>query len=561
MKNRGLRVWVLCSVLSVFSFQFFPPKAGPPVAEAVSPAQDELKKIKQLEAQILSDVKDKKAVKSLEMLSEMYFGQQQYDSFVAFLKKLDKKKPLACELPVGYYIALCRFHQLLHWEETQNWKEYFDLGSTYRQELFAETEKIAQSCPVSAVGIRAQVLSWIGHKTHNDEQAEDALKKLLDMVNVYAKSAVDIQVLKDVADTLARHGEKGFAKSVYGSYVSCLLNVEQSPLKLQAAAEGALKESNSELAEIIYDRYIEIVKGSLAKDNLAGELTLIIKSFATDGWSKGSDPVYAEKVFAILKEACGKEYFTQELQYIRAYNLQRQKEYQRAAEEYAVLLADFPKSRYVDEAEFKLGILSAYILDKKENALTHWQNIISRNVSLGYVAESLYQRGLLYHYEENLEPAKVDYTKLLELITGNADFENLLERVNERQKEIQELGPIEYNLKMFLDSVFKKLALHQAAPELFVAPYKALSFQHEQVTFSLMQLQMETGCFAPELTYLWSGDLGGNYLAPTTAEFTAQYQSAGTKVVNLVVVSPSGVVGSTLEMVDVYDQQEKLVSK
>ena len=114
---------------------------------------------------------------------------------------------------------------------------------------------------------------------------------------------------------------------------------------------------------------------------------------------------------------------------------------------------------------------------------------------------------------------------------------------------------------MFLDSVFKKLALHQAAPELFVAPYKALSFQHEQVTFSLMQLQMETGCFAPELTYLWSGDLGGNYLAPTTAEFTAQYQSAGTKVVNLVVVSPSGVVGSTLEMVDVYDQQEKLVSK
>lgn len=544
MKNKKFKI-ILCVVLSAFSFQL----------STLCYAQDDLKKIKQLETQVLSNLKDKKAGPSLEMLAEMYFIQRQYNSFIEFLRRVDKKKPSACEIPVGYYIALCRYHQLTHWEETQNWKEYFDLGNQYRQEVFLETQKLAEACPLSPFGLRAQALNWLLHKAQNDSLMEASLTKLMDMVNTYAKSAGDSEALKDIADTLARNEEKGFAQSLYKSYVNRLLENEQAPLKLQSVAQGALKEGNIELAEIIYERYIEIIRGSLAKDTLAVELIAIIKSFVTDGWNRGKDPSYAEKAFGVLQESCGKSYFTDELQYLRAYNLQRQKEYQRAIEEYSILVTDFPESGYVDEAEFKLGVLWTYVAGNKEKGLTYWQDIVKNNRSLEYVVESLYLISLQSQYAEDFKTAKAGYDKIAGLIAGKADFKNLSERIVVRQQEIQESKPIEYNLKMFLDTALKELSVNQAALELLVEPFKCLSFKQEQVKFSLMQLQMETGCLVPELTYLWSGDLGSVSVVPMAAEFSTEYYSAGTKVVALVVVSPSGIVGSTLEMVEVYNQR------
>ena len=515
-----------------------------------------LKKAKQLESSILSDPLDKQASLMLDELSELYFIERRYGQLIDFLRKLEKKKIPPCDLAVGYYIGLCRYHQLKYLEETKNWQEYFDLGNAYRQELFVETEKLAQACPDTSSGVRAQALNWLQHKAQNDAQAGISLTKLTELVNNYVQTnPQDIEVIKEVADSLSKQEEPALARLTYNLYINQLLSIEKSPLRLQSIAEGALKEGNLNLAELIYDRYIELIKGSLAKDNLANELTAVIKQFATNGWTKGNDPLYAEKLFVILKEACGKSYFNEELRYLRAYNLERLKEYARSAEEYAGLVTDFPGNIYLDEAEFKLGVIYAYILGQKEKGLGYWQKVIGRNSALEYVTECLYHKSLINQYLEDFETASAGYAKITELIAQAGALKNLSERESERQKEIRESRPIEYNLKTFLDTALSGPLDTKAGLELLVSPFKVISLKEEEVKFSLQQVRIEMGCFAPELSYLWSGDLGSIHPQPTAPEFTTSYNAPGVKVVNLAVLSSSGVIGSSLEMVEAYSKK------
>lgn len=535
--------------------------------------EPELKKAKKLEAVILSNPSDKQNTALLDELSEIYLSQHQYAQLMDALRKLEKVKASACDLPVSYYIGLCRYHQLKHLEDNQDWKEYFDIGNAYRQELFLETQNLAELCPASAFGVRAQLLNWLQHKAQNDAQAESSLNKLIDMVNSFANSgAPEIAVIKEVADSLSKGEEPAFARSAYNLYVNRLLAMEKSAFKLQSSAESILKEGNVNLAEIIYDRYVELSRATLSKDNLATELIAIARQFASDGWAKGKDLQYAEKIFGILQEACGKGYFTEELQYLRAYNLQRLKDYHRSAQEYAALVTDFPQGQELDETEFKLGIIYTYILGQKEEGRAYWQKVIERNSRLEYTVESLYHKSLVSQYSGDLETAKAGYARILELIRGNPDFKDIFGRVSSREKEIQEPKPMEYNLKAFLDTTLKQPLVNQSVGlprpslesiatyegrglELLVNPPKVISSKEEEVKFSGQQLQIETGCFAPELTYLWSGDLGNLRPIPTGPEFTTFYQTPGTKVVNLVVLSPAGVIGSALDMVEVYNKK------
>lgn len=55
-----------------------------------------------------------------------------------------------------------------------------------------------------------------------------------------------------------------------------------------------------------------------------------------------------------------------------------------------------------------------------------------------------------------------------------------------------------------------------------------------------------------ELQYLWSGDLGSKKPSANEAEFATAYTNTGTKVINLVVVSPAGIIDRSLDLVDVY---------
>jgi hypothetical protein len=55
-----------------------------------------------------------------------------------------------------------------------------------------------------------------------------------------------------------------------------------------------------------------------------------------------------------------------------------------------------------------------------------------------------------------------------------------------------------------------------------------------------------------EIQYLWSGDLGSAKPPLEKSEFNTTYVQRGTKEINLVIVSPSGVLDRSIELVDVY---------
>ncbi|TAN62032.1 hypothetical protein EPN16_02330, partial [bacterium] len=481
--------------------------------------EEDLKKAKKLEALILANPRDARVIQSLDELSEIYFTERQYAPLLEFLRKLEKVKSLGpCDVPVGYYIGLCRYHQLKYLEEKQEWKEYFDSGNSYRQDLFIETEKVSALCPRSGFGVRSQALSWLQHKLQNDALQEGSLDKLMEMLSAYAaQEGFDREAVKEAADILSKQGEAALSKTAYSLYARGLLAQEKSAQALLESAGYALKEGNNSLAEIIYDRYVEISMASLAKDNLSEGLIAIIRQFAADGWNRGKDPAYAEKIFGVLDEACGKSYFSEELRYLRAYNLQRLKEYARCAEEYELLAKDFPAGGYRDEAEFKLGVIHTYLLGNKEKGASFWRDIIEREPSsLEYKSEALYHQSLLSHYAGDFEAANTGYAKILALISDNPVFLDLSERALERRKEIQEAKPIEYNLKTFLEIAFGSIgAIGGSGLELDAVPYKMV--KAEKASFSAGQPQIQTGCLAPELTYLWSGELGSVIPKPTTA--------------------------------------------
>lgn len=510
----------------------------------------DLKKVKRFESLILSNPKDEESLILLEDVTNFYLSKHQYSQLADFLRKLGKTKVPLCQLPVAYFVGLCRLNQLRYLEETQNWQEYFDLGNSYRQELFLETEKMVELCPESKFALLAQSLNWLQHKNQGDGLADGALNKLMAMVNSYSmNSDIDIEALRETADYLSLGEEKGLSKTTYALYAKRLTQEETSIDRLLSVAEGAFREGNLPLSEVVYDRYIELAKNSLSKDDLSNELISIARQFVTAGPKEGIDPQYAERVFGMLKDCCGAGYFTEELQYLRAYNLERMKDYKKSVIEYALLAGNFPQSARIDEAEFKLGIIYTYILGQKQKGLDYWQRAIERNSSLEYSLEALYHKSLISHYAGNLKEAADGYVKILELIAERKDFQNLSERVLERQKEIRESKTIEHNLNTFFDIALKQ-PLSSQSTSLLAAPFKAS--QDEEVKFSSQQLVFDTGCFSPEFTFLWSGDLGSIKPIPTKGEFATTYKTKGTKVVNLSVLTPDGSVSGAIEMVDIY---------
>lgn len=517
-------------------------------------AQEDMdqKKAWQIESQLLANPKEGDPLSLLNDLSNFYFSQKKYNEFADFLKKFKRTVLTPCEIPVGYYIALCRSKQLKDLEDNQNWQEYFDSGVNYRQEIFSQTEELVSECSLSSFTIKGMLINWLTHKAQNDDEAQDVLNSLMVKITSYADLKYsETNVFKELADTLLKEGEPLKAKSIYNIYANKLLISENNAEKLKSYAKNALSEGNIDLSEIIYNRFIEMISTSYKEEKLSEELAQIAKDFLAYGWAKGNDPIFAESIFNKLKELCGFSYFNEDLQYLRAYNLQAMKDYKRCKEEYEILIKEFPNSIYLDEAEFKLGIICTYILARSQEGKEFFENVSERNSSLEYALISLYHMSLLNQYAKDLDAANSGYAKIIELTAGSIeDFKDLILKVNERQKEIKESKPIEYNLMMFLDSALANGIFKETSLELTVNPQK-VSYT-DQAKFSVGAGVFETGCLSPQLTYLWSGDLGSVKQVPQEAEFPTDYKTKGTKVVNLAIMDLAGNVTTALAMVDAY---------
>lgn len=535
-------------LLKIFLFLLVVAICHMPYAICKSYAQDN-DKLVTLSKRIIESKKNEELYVCFEELKDLYFKEDKYSQLVEFLKSLSQQKEVLGPF-VNYYIALTRYYQLKHLEKTQNWDEYFSQGNNYRDQITGAIQKTIDTTGAKdALNIYSRLLLWQFHKDQQDAFVESGLTDLMNAISGYAKDTQDIKPIREVADKLLSSGEKGKSKEVYQIYVQKLVGSVKEDKELGSTALEFYKEGNLELSETVYDVYIERITKTYPKEKLIPILINIARDFSYKDEGQ-KDASYAEKIFKKIEETGAKNTFDEELTYLRAFNTEKTKDYPKAKDLYLDLLQRYPQTKYADEAEFKVGIIYTYILKDIKTGRVYFEKLAQEATVSPQVISGLYQLGLFCQWESDLTTAKNYYNRLVE--KAGSDFPEAVALAQERLKELTASKPIEYNLKTFLD-----VSLKEENPAFTAGSVDLNSSRHrikkdENVGLKCTPYSVESGCMQVEIQYLWSGDLGTAKPQLEKSEFNTTYVQRGTKEINLVVVSPTGVLDRSIDIVDVY---------
>lgn len=516
-------------------------------------------------AKIISSVPGEEVHAALKETTKVYFKENKYNECVEYLRAL-KLKNSKIEAALNCYIALARYYQLKYLEESQNWNEYFSSGNDYRSQIQESAQKaIDKTESRDPSHISSRLILWRMYKDQENNIADAQLSELMNAVAVYAKDAASADLVKDVAEQLKSYGEKIKAKELYRIYVDKVIASSTKDDDIELAAGGFYKEGNLELSKIVYDAYLEIIAKTLPKEKFIAKAVAIAKQFSYQ--SQGAkDLVYSEKVMRKLEEIGGKDVFDEELLYVRAFDLEKAKEYLFAKAVYEDFLSRYPQSKLVDQINYKLGLFAVYVSRDIKNGRIYFEKLIptdpltdsselsavvpQKEKNNLYVVSSLYQLGLLSQWELDNNKAAEYYNKGLQKAgSGYVETVNLIQK---RLKDISESKPIEYNLKTFLDLSLKPegAGFDMSKAEVRTSVYYVKKADVLKVSSSAYI--GETGCMQVKLEYLWSGDLGNAEPSTEDLEFDTAYLEEGVKQINVVVVSSLGVIDRAVYFIDVY---------
>ncbi|MCX5708754.1 MAG: hypothetical protein NTY14_07310 [Candidatus Omnitrophica bacterium] len=508
----------------------------------------EPKKPDELALEIVASQDNQQAFSLLKGANEAFSKEGKFNEFSDFLKNLSLKKK-SLEPVLRYFSSLSRYQQLKYLEEKQAWDEYFNKGNDYRQDLTSGLDEVIKSATAKdPLSVYARLLLWQFHQDQQDVFAQDSLADLTSSAKPYAEATKDAVVLKVVADKLQAYEQKSKAREIYKLYIDNVVNVNSKENELKAMAAGFFKDGNLELAETVYDAYIEKIVKSRPKDDLIPELVNLAREFVYKDGSL-NDPGYAEKIFSRIESLSSKSAFDEQLSYLRAYNLERAREFDKAKAVYLDFLSRFPNSPYYDKVNFKLGIISAYVLRDVKEAREFFQKLAGKETVNSEVISSLYQLGLLAQWEEDLERAKANYLKLKE--KAGDEFKSSLGLAEERLKEIAENKLLDNNIRSFLDVSLKDeySTFNMSKLELKSSAYNLKKGQ--EFTMTATAYPPESGCLQVILEYGWALDLGK--AAPTfeDSNFTSAYSESGVKVIGLVVRTSAGIIDRSIDLIDV----------
>ena len=537
------RILFLLIFLTLFSLKFI---------THASYAADNAK-LAALSKQII-EAKDCSIVRAnLDEASKLYSKENKYNEFVDLLNSILKQKS-DCNAQVNYYIALSRYQQLNYLEESQGWDEYFAKGNDYRSQITEGAQKALETLSTDdPLSISTRLLFWQFHRDQQDTFNEQALNDLVNSLNEYAKGGKDIQIIKVAADKIYSYGEKGRAKEIYRLYVNKIISSSVNDEGLGNIAAGFLKEGNIDLAETIYDIYVDRITKNLPKDKTIPLLISLAKVFAFSPVSgedqAPKDMIYAEKIFAKIEDTGGKNSFDEALNYLRALNLEKAKDYRKSRDLYLEFSSKYPESAHNNEAIFKVAAIDTYILRDRKSGNDYFVKLAEQEKLTAHSISALYQLGLLSQWDNDTQKAKAYYNKLIEKANGN--FSETVMNAKDRLKEIEGSQPLENNLKLFLDLALKdeNSQFDMSRVNLSISPY--FSKKGAQVTINSNSNADSSGCLQVDLQYAWGADLGSAKPQANMASFPTSYKDAGTKIVFLVVSSSGSAFDRSLDMLDV----------
>jgi TolA-binding protein len=517
------------------------------MSSCLSFAQDP-KRAQELSQQISSARDNKETFLLFGKAKEEFVKDAKFNEFADFLKELSEKKkslkPLA-----AYFLGACRYEQLKYLEEKQDWNEYFNKGNEFREELVSSLGEAIKSLPdKEAARLYSTLLLWQFHQDQQDAFAEESFNGLMSAVKSYSESAEDASALKDVADKLQSYDQKGKAKEIYRMFIEKAMKADLKEEQLKGMADGFFKAGNLELAETVYDVYLDKITNARDKKEVGAELIRLAREFSYKDAAL-CDVSYAEKLYEKLVGIAGKEAMDEQASYLRAYNLERSREFEKAKEKYLDLLGRFPNTAYYDKVNFKLGIFSVYALRDIKSGREFFQKLAGKETAGPEVISSLYQLGLLAQWEEDLERAKANYLKLKE--KAGDEFKSSLGQAEQRLNEIAENKLLDNNIRSFLDVSLKDeySAYNMSKVELKSSAYNLKKGQ--EFTMTATAYPPESGCMQVVLEYGWAGDPGKATPTSEESNFTSAYSEPGVKVIGLVVRSSGGILDRSIDLLDV----------
>ncbi len=538
MKNNPISLFLISVVLSLLSVNIFLPQAI---------AKDK-KELTKCICSSKTELRDDFRV-CIRESKEFFLKENKYSDYIVFLRGLCNDNTIIGPY-ISYYIALARYEQLKFLEENNSWDEYFAKGNDYRDDIVNESDNCIKGADKNSPEyIYAQLLLYKFHKDQQDSFADDSLEVLLGAAGEYSKSAKDILPIKEAADTLLSYQETSAAKKLYNLYTQALISSSGNEADLKDAAMKFYKEGNLDLSESIFTSYIGKIKESFPKDKFIEELKEIARLFSYKDGSL-NDIAYAENIFKSLEEAGGLDVFNEELIYMRGFNLEKNKDFKEAKEIYNKLLAKYPNSKYYDKLVYKVGLISTYALRDAASGRENFGILADKKTAGPYSFLSLYQLGLLKQWSNELASAKGYYSKLIEKANDqNADIVLL---AKSRLQEIEDgAGIMDNSLKTFIDAALKQEYINLNRSKVDVKSDMYNPQKEKNININSSVYLSSSGCFHVELSYLWSGELG--LASPNQKEmgFNTSYKDSGTKMVGLVLVSPSGVEDYNFDLVDV----------
>jgi TolA-binding protein len=484
-----------------------------------------------------------------EELKDAYFREGDFTDFLNILKE-----NRSCVKPAqyDYYNALAKYSELKKLEAEQNWQTYFEIKDSYEAEInkslkdsldYYAKNNVDQFC------LGSRYLSWFIEKENSGSGEGKLLDDLMQDIKNY--NGTDIKVIKNIADRFNKEGLKSQAENLYALYAKKLLATEKDPEILKTEADSAFNSLNINLATALYDARLELLSNGPASKEYCQELVGLIKKFADNGFTVAKDAFYAEKLFKKLEQKC-LELFDADLTYLRAYNLERLKEYKDAAVVYQKFISNYPLDRRAGEARFHTGIISLYVLKEIDTAFEHL-NVLSRGDDV-YAPSANYYAGLYYQWNKNIELAKSYYEKAKNLLeTENLPKNDLLLRlVGERLSEISDESPMEENLKSFLDATFSP---EQVPNNVEIVPATAKNYVGQTVKISVNYFSSSIGCFQPEVKFFWSQETGNSTINNDTTSFDSSFAFAGSKVLFLTYSSAGSLSGKQIEIIDIYNKE------
>ncbi|MBP7216121.1 MAG: hypothetical protein KBA46_02425 [Candidatus Omnitrophica bacterium] len=520
-------------------------------------AQDSAQ-LTRLSQQIIEAKTIEETFPAFQELTDMYSGNHAYNEYVAFLTSLKNKKQ-SLEPVTQYYIGLTRYLQLNYLQEKQLWEEYFNQGASYRDEATEVLTKTIASLPSGdAVRLYSQLLLWKFYRDQQDTREQDALSQLMSEVMRYAQgSSRNLLPLEETAQALLDAQEKARAQEVYRLYVKMLLSSAVSDDELKGFAQKFYEQGSLDLSETLFEAYVDRLALAQTKEQVSPRLIEIAKKFSFGALDpKKIDAVFAEKIFQKLEKIGGKEVFDETLTYLRAFNLEKNKEYMAARDMYQDLLQRFPGSSHAHEALFKVGMISTYSAADPDAGKGLFQKLASESSSTAHTIAALYQLGLLNQFQDNGAQAKEYYTAALAQIdtlkqkSNGASFDETATLARQRMKEIDDKTGLDYNVKMFLEACLSQQPRAAAVSSVDLQAQPSLSRLGETIMVVSGAQAPESGCFDAQVQYLWSGHVGVTQPEVDDASFETSYSSSGTKEINLVVLSSGQVIDHSFIMLD-----------